>query len=135
MQEALCCPSAESSLPIADRVTADGATGEWTPIDSGVPLSIEFGPTLFIQYTSEMFELVELRLYTSAEDFRLYMYLQLSASKINRTVVAPSLKLTVTHASKGPSRACHLNLRIKYTFTNVYQFSFKQCYCGFSSDI
>ena len=45
------------------RVVVDGATSEWIPIVFGVPLGSVLGPLLFIIYTSEMFELLENRLY------------------------------------------------------------------------
>ena len=38
------------------------------PIISGVPLGSVLGPVLFILYTSEMFELVENRLFAYADD-------------------------------------------------------------------
>ena len=41
----------------------DGATSEWIPIVPGVPQTGVLSPLLFILYTSEMFELVENRLY------------------------------------------------------------------------
>ena len=46
----------------------DGATSEWIPIVSAVPQGSVLGPLLFILYTSEMFELVENRLYAYADD-------------------------------------------------------------------
>ena len=46
----------------------DGATSEWIPIVSGVPQGSAFGPPLFILFISEMFELVENRLYAYADD-------------------------------------------------------------------
>ena len=45
-----------------------GATIEWIPIVSGVPQGSVFGPLRFTQYTSEMFEIVENRLYACADD-------------------------------------------------------------------
>ena len=41
----------------------DGAVREWIPIISDVPQRSVLGPHLFIIYTSEMFELVENRLF------------------------------------------------------------------------
>ena len=46
----------------------DGATSEWIPVISSVPHESVLGPLLFILYTSEMFELVENRLYALADD-------------------------------------------------------------------
>ena len=46
----------------------DGATSEWIPIVSFMPQVSVLGPLLFILYTSEMFELLESRLFTYADD-------------------------------------------------------------------
>ena len=46
----------------------DDAASEWIPIISGVPEESVLGPLLFILYASEMFELVENRLYAYADD-------------------------------------------------------------------
>ena len=48
------------------RVVVDCAASEWIPIISGVPQGSVFGPLPFILYTSEMFELVENRLFAYA---------------------------------------------------------------------
>ena len=45
-----------------------GAASEWIPIISSVPQGSVFGPLLFILYTSEMFELIENRLFAYADD-------------------------------------------------------------------
>ena len=45
----------------------DGAASEWIPIISGVPQGNMFG-LLFILYASEMFELLENRLFAYADD-------------------------------------------------------------------
>ena len=50
------------------RVVVDGATSEWIPIVFGVPQGSVLGLPLFIFHTSEMFELVENRLYAYADD-------------------------------------------------------------------
>ena len=46
----------------------DGAAIEWIPIISGILQGSVLGHLLFIQYTSKMFELVENRLFTFADD-------------------------------------------------------------------
>ena len=56
---------------LSDRrqgVVVDGAASEWIPVISGVPRGCVLGPLLFILYTSEMFELVENRLFAYADD-------------------------------------------------------------------
>ena len=50
------------------RVVADGAAREWIPMISGVPQGSVFCHLLFILYTSEMFDLVENRLFAYAYD-------------------------------------------------------------------
>ena len=50
------------------RVVVDGAASELIPIISGVPQGSMLRPLLFIQHTSEMFELVENRLFAYADD-------------------------------------------------------------------
>ena len=46
----------------------DNAASEWIPIISGGPQGTVLGPLMFIPYTSEMFELVENRLFAYADD-------------------------------------------------------------------
>ena len=70
------------------RVVVDGATSEWIKIISGVPQRSVLGPLLFILYTSEMFELVENRLYAYADDSTL---LAVDRKPANRPAVAASL--------------------------------------------
>ena len=53
------------------RAVVDGAAIEWTPIISGMPQGAGLGPLLFILYPSEMFELVEDRLFVYADEFTL----------------------------------------------------------------
>ena len=53
------------------RVIVDCVTSERIPIVSSVPQGSVLGSLLFMLYTSEMFELVENRLYAYAEDFTL----------------------------------------------------------------
>ena len=70
------------------RVKVDGATCQWIPIVSGVPQGSVFGPLMFILYTSEMFDLVENRL------FALLMtphYWQLFASQQTDLLLLPPL--------------------------------------------
>ena len=50
------------------RVVVDGDASEWISIISCVPQGSVLSPLLFIQYTSEMFELVENRLLAFADD-------------------------------------------------------------------
>ena len=62
------CPFVQSSSPTVGRVVVDGAANEWIPIISGVPQKCLLGPLLFILYVSEMFQLVENRLFAYADD-------------------------------------------------------------------
>ena len=66
------------------RVVVDGATSEWIPIISGGVL----GPLRFILCTSEMFELVENRLYSCVDDSTLLAVVHRPA---DRPAVAASL--------------------------------------------
>ena len=50
------------------RVVVDSAASEWIPIISGIPRDTVLGPHLFIIYASEIFELVENRLFAYADD-------------------------------------------------------------------
>ena len=50
------------------RIVVDGAASEWIPVISGVPQGSVLASHLFILYTSEMFELVENRLFAYADD-------------------------------------------------------------------
>ena len=50
------------------KVVIDGAASECIPIMSGMPQGSLFCPLLFILYTSEMFELVENRLFAYSDD-------------------------------------------------------------------
>ena len=65
---AVCNPFVEFLSNRRHRVLVDGATSELIPIVSGMPQGSVLGPLLFVFYTSEMFELVENRLYDYAED-------------------------------------------------------------------
>ena len=66
----------------------DGTTIEWIPIVSGVTQGSVSGHLLFILYTSEMFELVENRLYAYADDSKLLAVVRKPA---DRPAVAASL--------------------------------------------
>ena len=66
----------------------DGAASEWIPIISGVPQRSVLGPLMFILYTSEMFELVENRLFEYADDSIL---LAVVRGPADRPAVAASL--------------------------------------------
>ena len=46
----------------------DGAAGEWIPIISCAPHGSALGPLLFILYISEMFQLVDNRLFAYVDD-------------------------------------------------------------------
>ena len=83
---AVCCPFVGSSSPTAGRVVVDGATSEWTPIIPDMPQGNVLGPLLFILYTSEIFELVDNRLYVCADDSTL---LQLFASQQTVLLLLP----------------------------------------------
>ena len=75
------------------RVVVDGATSEWIPIVSSMPQGSMLGPLLFIRYTSEMFELVENRLYAYADDSTL---LEVVCKRADRPAVAASLNRDMT---------------------------------------
>ena len=63
------------------RFVVDGDTSEWIPIISGVPQGGVLGPLLFILYASEMFELVENRLYAYADDSKLLAVVRKPANR------------------------------------------------------
>ena len=63
------------------RVVVDGASSEWIPIVSGVPQGSVFGPLLFVLYTSEMFDLVENRFFTYADDSTLRAVIRRSSDR------------------------------------------------------
>ena len=70
------------------QVLVEGATSEWIPIVSDMPQGSVLGHLLFILYTSEMFKLVENRLYAYADDFTL---LAVVCKPADRLAVAASL--------------------------------------------
>ena len=63
----------------------DHATSEWIPIVSDVPQGSVLGSLLLILYTSEMFELLDNRLYAYADDSALLAVVRKPA---DRPVVA-----------------------------------------------
>ena len=64
------------------RVVVDGDESEWIPIISGLPQECSvLGPLLFILYTSEMFELVENRLFAYADDSTLLEFVRKTADR------------------------------------------------------
>ena len=65
---AVCCPFAEFLSDHRQRVLVDGAASKWIPIISVMPQGSVLGPFLFILYSSEMFKLVENRLFACADD-------------------------------------------------------------------
>ena len=69
-------------------VVVDGAASEWIPIISGVPQVCVLGPLLCILYKSEMFKLVENRLFAYADDSTL---LAVVCKPVDRPAVAASL--------------------------------------------
>ena len=84
----MCVPFVGSSSSTAGRESwHDGATSEWIPIVSGVPQGSLMGPFLFSLY-SEMFELMENRLYAYSDDSTLLAVIRKPA---DRPAVAASL--------------------------------------------
>ena len=65
-----------------------GATSERIPIISGVPRGSVLGSLLFILYNSEMFELVENKLFAYADDSTLLVVV---CKPADRSAVAASL--------------------------------------------
>ena len=85
------------------RVVVDGGTGEWIPIISGVPQGSVLGPLLFILYTSEMFELVENRLYAYDDDSTLLAAVRKPA---DRPAVAASLNRDLARIQEWCNQWC-----------------------------
>ena len=89
------------------RVVVDGATSEWIPIVSGVPQGGVLGPHFFFLYTSEMFELVENRLYAMQMTPH---YWQLSTSQQTDLLLLPLLTGIFLGFSSGPITCMILNI-------------------------
>ena len=86
-----CSVSSICTEFLSDRrqgVVDDGAASEWIPIISGVPQGSVLGPLLCVLYTSEMFELVDKRLFAYADDSTLLTVVRKLA---DRSSVAASL--------------------------------------------
>ena len=58
------------------RVVADGAASEWIPINSGLPHGSVLDTLPFILYISEVFGLVENRLFSYADDSTLRPFIR-----------------------------------------------------------
>ena len=76
----------------------DGATSEWITIVSGFSQGSVLDPLLLILYTSEMFELVENRLYDHADDSTLLIAVRKPA---DRPAVAAFLKRDLPRFRSG----------------------------------
>ena len=85
------------------RVVVDGAASEWIPIISSVPLGSLLGLLLFIPYTSEMFELVENRLFAYADDSSLLAVVRKPA---DRPAVAASLNKNLARIQEWCNHWC-----------------------------
>ena len=72
------------------RVVVNGALSKWTPIIPGMPQGSVLGPLLFILYSSEMFKLVENRLFAYADDSPL---LEVVRKTAERPAIAASLNM------------------------------------------
>ena len=79
------CSEFHSNLK--QRVVVDGATSKWIIIVLDVPQGSVLGHLLFIFYTSEMFELVENRLYACADDSTLIAVIRKPADRSVAAVV------------------------------------------------
>ena len=99
----MCCSFVEFLSDRRQRVVVDGAAIEWIPITSGVPQGSVLGPLLFILYTSEMFELVENRLFACADDSTLQAVVRKPA---NRPAVAASINRNLVHDITWSNHFC-----------------------------
>ena len=86
------------------RVVHDGATSEWIPIVSGGRATgAVLGPLLFILYTSEMLELVEIRRYVYANDSTL---LTVVRKRADRPAVAAFLNRDLARIQEWCNHLC-----------------------------
>ena len=85
------------------------AASDWVPIISGVPQGSMSGPLLFILYTSEMFELVENRLFAYADDSTLLAVVRMPADKPD---IAASHNVDVARIQES----CNPRLRLVWGF-------------------
>ena len=83
----MCCPFVEFLSDHRQRVVVDDAASQWIPIILCMPQGSVLGPLLFIIYTSEMFELVENRLFAYADDSTLLAVIR---KPVDRLAVAAS---------------------------------------------
>ena len=81
----------------------DGATSEWIPSVSGVPRGNVLSPRLLILYTSEMFELVENRLFAYVDDSTLLAVARMPA---DRPAVAASLNRDLARIQERCNHWC-----------------------------
>ena len=85
------------------RVVVDSAASEWIPIISGMPQGSVVGPLLFIQYTREMFEPVENRLFAYTDDSTL---LAVVRKPTDRPAVAASLNRDLARIQEWCNHWC-----------------------------
>ena len=85
------------------RVVVDGAASDGISIVSGVPQGSVLGPLLFILYASEMFELVENRLFAYADDSIMLTVVHTSA---DRPAVAASLHWDLARIQEWCNHSC-----------------------------
>ena len=85
------------------RVVVDGAASEWVSIIPGVQQGSVFGPLQFILFTSEMFKLVERRLFAYADDSTLLAVLRRPA---DRPAVAASLNRELARIQEWCNHWC-----------------------------
>ena len=87
------------------RIVVEGASSEWIPIVSGVPQGSVLAPLLFILYTSEMFDLVENRLFAYADDSTLLAVIRRPS---DRPTLATSVNRDLARIHEWCGRYCML---------------------------